>query len=125
MKQYNAYFPAIGLFIGLASLNAYATEPRQLVYAYCYVLQASETCDNVDVKMDTEEKIEKQVGGKFREQKTPYSDECLAGMIKAVKDEGKGLCTTAWEKYGCHGSEIPRLLQENPFKNRNGVFCKY
>lgn len=97
-------------------------EVKHLVQAFCYALQASLVCENLNMRLDTEGKIENQVGGKFRGQNTQYNDECLTGLNSA---EGKGLCKKAWEKYGCSGTDIPRLIQENPFKIRDGVFCTY
>jgi hypothetical protein len=82
-------------------------------------------CDDLQMRVDTERKIEKQVGTKIRGPKSPYNEDCLAGLNKAFDYENKGLCKIAWEKYGCNGSKVPRLIQENPFKKKNGIFCEY
>ena len=125
MKLYIIIFLSSWLFWGLVSFDTHAKEPKKLVHEFCYALQATSVCDNLNMRLDTEGKVESQVGGKFRGPKTPFNNECMAGLNQAFEEENKGLCKTAWEKYGCSGTEIPRLLQENPFRNRNGIFCKY
>ena len=116
---------SIGLSIIVAGVNINAKEPEELVQEFCYAMQASFLCDNLSVRVGTREKIKKQVGGAFQKPGDPYAKECKAGLNKAFDDENKGLCEIAWEKYGCYGKNIPRMLQENPFVNKNGIFCKY
>jgi len=101
--------------------------PRQvkLVQGFCYALQASMLCNNLKMRIDTEGKIENQFGIKIRGLDSPYYQFCLKGVSLAFEDEKHGLCSKAWEKYGCYGNDIPRLIQENPFRKENGVFCEY
>jgi hypothetical protein len=100
-------------------------ENKHLVKSFCYSLQAASICDNLNMRIDTEGKIEAKIGEKFRNQTSVYSSDCWAGLNKAFEEENKGLCAVAWKKYGCSGTDIPRLIQENPFKIKNGNFCKY
>lgn len=97
----------------------------KLVQDFCYALQASIVCKDLNMRADTERKIESQVGQKIRGSKSPYNQDCLIGFSKAFEDENKGICSKAWKLYGCYGSMIPRLIQENPFRKRNGIFCEY
>lgn len=98
----------------------------QLVKGFCYSLQASMVCDELGVRVDTEEKINKIVGSNIRDKDSPYSKYCLDGLQQVEKDGGSaGACDKAWQNYGCYGRKIPNLLQENPFKNRNGARCEF
>ena len=115
----------IVIIIVATCLIAYANEKSELVSDFCYALQAAMECDDLKMRLDTEGKVEKQVGGKIRGPKSPYNNACMAGLLKAFEDENNGLCSIAWKKYGCSGSKVSRLIQENPFKIRNGVFCEY
>ena len=101
------------LLLGLTSLNSYAKDPSELVEAFCYALQVSMFCDDLKMGVDTEGKIEKQLGTEIRGPKSPYNKDCLKGLNKALDayDAGKTNCLDAWEKYGCSGSEVPRLIQ--------------
>ena len=108
------------LFLGLSSQKGNAKDPSELAFGFCYALQASMICNDLNMRVDTEKKIEKQVGAKLRGPQSPYNKDCMAGLDKAFEDENKGLCKVAWEKYGCEGSEVPRLI----FKKR-GAYCIY
>lgn len=125
MKLKRTLFVVSFLCIGLVPISTYAKEPEKLVREFCYALQATSVSHNLNMRLDTESKIEAQVGGKFRGPQKPYNSACMEGLNQAFDEEGKGLCQTAWEKYGCSGTEVPRLLQESPFGNRDGIFCKY
>jgi len=94
-------------------------ENEHLVKSFCYSLQAASVCQNLQMRLDTEQKVKNKVGGEFRQ-----SENCIAGLMQAI-EESKGLCGIAWKKHGCSGTDIPRLIQENPFKIKNGKFCKY
>jgi hypothetical protein len=82
-------------------------------------------CDDLKMRIDTEGKIETYVGEEIRGPQSKYNKDCMAGLNKAFEEETKGLCSNAWRDYGCSGLDISKLLQENPSRNRNGVFCEY
>ena len=87
-----------------------------------YYLSASDLCDNLSMRVDTEEKLEKKLGIKdVREPMQSYYN----GTQRAIKNEHNGLCRDIWEKYGCYGSEIPRLIQESLFRVKNPVLCEF
>ncbi len=96
-----------------------------LVQNFCYALQATMMCKDLNMRADTERKIENEVGMKIRGPESPYNQACMKGLTLALKDEKRGICSKAWKKFGCYGNKVPRLIQENPFKKRNGVFCEY
>lgn len=125
MKASRNEIASIVVVVGLLSFNVSAKEPEELVRKFCYALQASTLCENLSMRLDTEAKFEKQVGGRFQGPDTPYSTECTVGLGRALEDEHNGLCNKAWKKYGCDGKDIPGLLQNNPFRNRNGILCEY
>ncbi len=92
---------------------------------FCYALQAGMSCDGLQMRIDTEDKIENLVGEPIRGPKSRYNDDCIAGLSLAHSEKGADLCSKAWLDFGCNGKTTPRLLQENSFKNRNGSFCSY
>ena len=114
----------IVIFFGATCLTSYAKDEKdesELVFGFCYALQASMICKDLKMRIDTERKIEKQVGKKIRGPKSPYNDDCMAGLNEAFEDENKGLCKNAWKKYGCEGTEVPKLL----FKTDGSIYCVY
>ncbi|VAW48153.1 hypothetical protein MNBD_GAMMA03-905, partial [hydrothermal vent metagenome] len=96
---------------------------KSLVKNYCYAQQAALLCDYLQMRVDTQEKIENQIGAKIND--TKYNKICLQGISEAFDDENKGLCSKLWKQYGCNGNNIPRLIQENPFKKSNANLCEY
>lgn len=99
-------------------------EEKELVYNFCYALQATAECDNLSMRLDTEAKIQEKVQvSEIRSSDSAFGDICTQGISDALKD--KNICKVAWEKYGCAGSVTPRLLQENPFNNPNAVVCQF
>lgn len=98
---------------------------EKLVFSYCYALQASALCDGLQVRLDTEEKIEKMVGGKFRGPDGTHNKICMEAIMKANNDEGKGVCRIAWDKYGCFGNETPKLIQQSAFTVENAATCPF
>lgn len=99
-------------------------EQKELVYNFCYALQATGQCKNLIMRLDTEPKIQKQLQVEdIRSPNSVFGNTCMQGITDAVKD--KNVCVVAWEKYGCAGSVTPRLLQESPFGNKNAVLCEF
>lgn len=99
-------------------------EQKELVYNFCYALQATGECKNLIMRLDTEPKIQKQLQVQdIRSPNSIFGDTCTQGIADAVKD--KNVCVVAWEKYGCTGSVTPRLLQESPFGNKNAILCEF
>ena len=90
---------------------------------FCYALQASAQCDNLSMRLDTEEKVNASIGVNIRSPNSPLKDNCNYGLAKAIDD--KHLCKNAWDKFGCDGTEMPNLIQENPFGNKNGKMCVF
>jgi hypothetical protein len=107
------------------SFGAQAEEKEELVKGFCYALQASMICDALQMRSDTEGKVERKVGGKFRGPKTQLNRVCISGLMRAFEEEGKGLCENAWREYGCAGSIEPNLIQQNSFKLNNPRLCVY
>ena len=103
----------------------YPLKHEALVQDFCYALQATMICEDLNMRVDTERKIENEVGMKIRGSESPYNQACMKGLTFAFKDEKHGICSKAWKKFGCYGNKVPRLIQENPFRKKNGVFCEY
>lgn len=101
------------------------TKYAELTQKFCYALQASMLCDNLKMRIDTEGKITAEVGTKIRGPGSIYNNDCMDGLNQALEEENMGLCTNAWKRYGCFGNDIPKLIQENRFRNRNAVLCEY
>lgn len=98
---------------------------EDLVKDFCYALQATMVCKDLNMRIDTETKIEYKVGMKIRGPESPYNQACVKGLSLAFDDEKRGICSKAWKKFGCYGTTIPRLIQENPFRKSDGIFCKF
>jgi len=101
-----------------------ASEPfnAELANQFGNALQGSLLCDNLQMRFDTENKINKQAGMEVR-----LTNEYLAGTNQAVKEYGtnkKRYCKKLWDEYGCNGSKIPNLIQQNP-KNKKAKLCTY
>lgn len=112
-------------FPSFAQQTSNKEEAEKMVFSYCYALQASALCDGLQVRLDTEDKVEKIVGGKFRDPNATHNNICMEAIIKANADEGKGVCKIAWEKYGCYGNEIPKLIQQSAFTVENAATCPF
>jgi len=100
----------------------YKQNTPQMAEQFGYVLQGSMICDNLIMRVDTEEKLRKRLG--VKDVRKPSLSH-LNGIERAIKNEHNGLCRDIWEKYGCYGSEIPRLIQESPFRVKNPVLCEF
>ena len=77
------------------------------------------------MRIDTERKIEKKLGGKIRGPESPYNKACVDGLNAAfedinIKNDNKELCKKAWKLYGCGGSKVPKLLYQI-----DGDYCVY
>lgn len=94
-------------------------QKTELVSDFCYALQASAICQDLNMRLDTEDKVESLVGGKFRAPDTPYTYVCMTAITRADSDESKGLCRLAWQQYGCQGTKMPSLLY------KRDDFCKF
>ena len=102
------------------------TEAKKLAYDFCYALQASSLLlDQLGfgMRMGTRDQVEKQLGiNNITAPTSPFKQECLAAFDKAFEDEKKGvLLEKAWRKYGCFGTETPRLIQNTT----TGTLCIY
>ena len=102
-------------------------DSKKLAYDFGYAITVISWCRNFNMKISTEEKITKKIGGGIRKPDDLYNEEFRNGLWAGANDsEQNGFCDIAWSKYGCYGSEEPKLVQENYTpKNRNGVFCEY
>lgn len=116
----------IALLVFVVPVHADAEGSEKLVRAFCYAIQASAVCSELAMRGDTEPRVEQQVGGAFRGPKSPYKNDCWRGLGDAAKDEqDKVICTKAWDKYGCSGTEVKGLLQENAVGNSDAQVCRY
>lgn len=103
---------------------------EDLVYGFCYTLMidtAQDGCDkNYRIRVDTERKIENKIGFSPRgEDNKDYKKVCSEAFSYVIEYKEKA-CSTAWEKYGCNGNKIPKLLQIQEFGNSsNNVLCEY
>ena len=99
---------------------------HQLATGLCYSMQAIGACQNLNMRLGLEQLVNDKVGQEVRNSKSDYFQSCLAGNAAANEDDiANTLCSNAWERYGCDGSEVVGLLQENPFQNKDGVFCEF
>ncbi len=97
-----------------------------LVTGFCYSLQAAAVCPNLQVRLDTEGKLEDEIGvSEIRGDNSAFKSECMLGVANAIAIENSNLCEVAWQKYGCSGNEVPKLLQQNPFSVDDPVLCAY
>jgi len=95
-----------------------------LVKSFGYSLQAGMICDNLQLRLDTKEKIEKKIGTTTTQ--SIYGDDYMIGVNSALKDDEQGtLCEQAWLHFGCDGDIEAKLLQGNPFKLQNPLLCEY
>ena len=103
---------------------------EDLVYGFCYSLMidtAQDGCDkNYRIRVDTERKIENKIGFSPRgEDNKDYKKVCSEAFSYVIEYKEKA-CRTAWEKYGCNGSKVPKLLQINEYgPNGKDVLCEY
>lgn len=116
-------FVATPLFPGLARAN---DMDRSLVRAFCFVLQAQAPCENLLIHAQTENKLERKLGGPIRGPGSPYNADCLAGIEDDIESENDvGFCESVWKHYGCSGDRIPRLIMESPFTMKNPRLCAF
>jgi hypothetical protein len=92
---------------------------------FCYALQAVMQCHDLSIRLDTEGVIQNLLGPKFRSDiNAPYAEDCMLGFKKAIDEINSGVCQTAWEKFGCYGSEESGLIQQSPLL-KNPILCRY
>lgn len=99
------------------------SENQQIAKNYCYVVHAIGNCDDLIMRLDTPNKVEKIVGAEINSPKSPYADACMTGLIEAQND--KKLCSNAWQHFGCNGSVMPNLIQQSSSNNSNPILCKF
>lgn len=116
--------------------NSSVTEPEQkkdethqkLVYDYCVALQASFVCNSLQMRFDTERKVEAVIGGEVRSTEALYDSDCSKGISYALQQRREAqttFCATVWQNYGCFGIETPKLIQEHPLENSNPSICAF
>jgi len=105
-------------YAGVAASDDQSVQ-EQLVYAFCYAEQTGQLCDDLKLLLDTKAAFERRNGVSL---KGPI---CIQGLDQAVADEATkdraALCAKARRRYGCAGTEIPRLLSNWPA----GPVCRY
>ncbi|MDP8172587.1 hypothetical protein QJU89_05910 [Pasteurella skyensis] len=116
------------LLVFMLAISSFAVadtdqDNQKLAENFCYALQASGNCNELNMRLDTERKVNALLDEPVRKPNGKYSDSCWKGLKKANND--KNLCTNAWEKFGCYGTETARLLQTNPFTNKTGAKCSF
>ncbi|MCV6637888.1 hypothetical protein [Candidatus Albibeggiatoa sp. nov. NOAA] len=95
-------------------------EHSKLVKGYCYVLEAVKACGNLTMNANTKSKVRRYVGQTVNELSSIYGVDCAIGFRLMSSDKKNGLCQKAWQRYGCNGSEIPRLIY-----NVNEEYCEF
>lgn len=115
----------VTLLSSIVCANAVSTTSsnKKLVQDFCYSLQASGQCNNLSMRFGTEDEIDKIVGTQVRGPNSPYNQECLLGIQKAIQDDKKS-CKKAWDDFGCFGKKRTGLVQSNA-SDKNGSFCKF
>jgi len=95
-----------------------------LVKSFAYSLQAGLMCDDLKMRLDTENKIKDKIGTDTRQ--GTYNKDYMQGLNIALSDNEKGLlCKEAWSHFGCSGDIEANLLQQNPMTNPNAELCQY
>ena len=99
-------------------------ENSKIAENFCYAVHASGNCPELSMRLDTREKVETMVGSELGTPQSLYAEACMTGLSKATED--KQLCRNAWARFGCGGSVMPNLLQQNPSdKTQQPVLCKF
>lgn len=99
-------------------------ENSKIAENFCYAVHASGNCPELSMRLDTREKVEAMVGSELGTPQSLYAEACMTGLSKATED--KQLCRNAWARFGCGGSIMPNLLQQNPSdKTQQPVLCKF
>lgn len=114
----------VGLLV-FSSAQAEQGKHEELVESYCYAESAALVCDGLQMRMDTRGKVEAIVGGEVGGPSSKYSEACRAGLAKAIEDESNGGCKKAWRDFGCSGTKVAKLIQQNPFKVSNPTLCTF
>lgn len=96
---------------------------HKLAENFGYALQASGNCPELNMRLDTAGKVANVLGEDPSDKNSKYNESYFNGLMKANED--KKLCTNAWKKFGCQGTETARLLQTNPFTNKTGEKCAF
>lgn len=109
-----------GLSVSEKQISA---EQRESASNFCYALQASAQCEDLSMRLDTEQKVVGHLGMPIRDKDSPLNDDCTKGLLKANQDQN--LCQNAWRDFGCGGRVMPNLLQESPFRNKQAKLCQY
>ena len=85
-------------------------EAADLIFGFCYALDASGNCSDLSVRLDTEGMVRDMVGQDFRAARHAA---CLEGLGRAFSDREQGvLCQNAWAHYGCSGSRTAGLSRK-------------
>ena len=104
--------------------NTYNESYGALVKSFAYSLQAGQLCDDLKMRLDTENKVKQKIGTDTRT--GIYNKDYMVGINSAFADNEKGtLCKEAWLHFGCDGDIEANLLQANPFKIKNAKLCEY
>ncbi|WP_037586147.1 hypothetical protein [Stenoxybacter acetivorans] len=91
-----------------ADENIVTAANKEIARNFCYAIHAIGNCSGLNMRLDTEAKIDKLVGTNIREKGSVFEDDCLDGLIQANED--KNLCSNAWDRFGCNGKIMPKLL---------------
>ncbi|WP_110599847.1 hypothetical protein [Salinicola lusitanus] len=107
--------------VGVISLlGTTAAQAAPTPYQFGFALQAAAQCDSLQLRIDTEGKV-----NAARETPIRKSDGFREGLFYVADHDSASTCREAWEKYGCSGSEVPGLIQESPFDASNPKLCEY
>lgn len=96
---------------------------HKLAEDFGYALQASGSCSELNMRLDTSGKVAEILGEDPSDKTSKYNESYFNGLMKANDD--KKLCVNAWKKFGCQGTETAKLLQTSPFTNKTGEKCTF
>lgn len=95
-----------------------AAAQEDLSYHFGYALQAAGMCPGLQVRIDTERKVDAKYGRSVRD-----GAQHMDGLYAAM-DDASNACTIAWQRYGCSGNTEPRLIQSSA-RASNPTLCQY
>ncbi|OWV31255.1 hypothetical protein [Halomonas campaniensis] len=102
----------------LALCATTASAQEDISYHFGYALQAAGMCPGLQVRVDTERKVDARFGVAVRDG-AQYMDGLYAAM-----DDASNACDIAWRRYGCNGNTEPRLIQTSS-RAPSTVLCEY
>jgi hypothetical protein len=118
MVSFFKNLPFSYLFCALAmTLPGYggdlADRKDEAAFEYCFILQASMTCDGIYVNDGAKLSVFEFVGSDFTAPGNNHTEACLIGLDQAFDNNGPELCLAAFERFGCSGDSGRQYLSSN------------